>query len=124
MAGFFSRNLYKWHLLLSSKIELVKDLELTDTLKNIDIIRLFQEDPFSPMPTSEIEERLNLSHHPTFRRLKMLEKNGVIVKSDGGYLLNLQNEFVVEIMRFLSNIEKIDKNTVKNAQNGRDKKDK
>ncbi|MFC1741507.1 hypothetical protein ACFL3V_03150 [Nanoarchaeota archaeon] len=91
--------------------------DLNETLKNIDILRLFKEEPFSVIPTSEIERRLQLSHHPTFRRLKMLEGAGVLLKKSGGHVLDVQNPFVIEIMRFLDNVEKIDART----QDGRDK---
>jgi predicted transcriptional regulator len=82
-------------------------LDLNETLKNTDIIKLFLAEPFMPLATSEIERRLGLSHHPTFRRLKILEKNQVLIKKDTGYALNLQNEAVSEIMRFITNMEKI-----------------
>ena len=84
-------------------------MDLSEVLKNIDILRLFKEELLSTLSTSEMERRLSLSHHPTFRRLKMLEANNVIVKTGGGYVLNLKDDSVQEIMRFLSNIEKIEK---------------
>jgi DNA-binding Lrp family transcriptional regulator len=84
-------------------------MDLSEILKNIDIISIFKDDPFSAIPTSEIERRLQLSHHPTFRRLKMLEEHEILTKMSGGYCLNMQNELTLEIMRFLSSVEKIKK---------------
>jgi predicted transcriptional regulator len=80
-------------------------MDLPEVLKNIDIIRIFKEEPFSVIATSDIEERLNLSHHPTFRRLKVLEDNSVLLKSKGGYILNTKSEEVAEIMKFLVAME-------------------
>ncbi|MBW2965247.1 hypothetical protein KY363_07355 [Candidatus Woesearchaeota archaeon] len=80
-------------------------MDLPEVLKNIDIIRIFKEAPFSVIPTIEVERRLELSHHPTFRRLKVLEDNSVILKSKGGYMLNTKSEEVAEIMRFLVAME-------------------
>lgn len=89
-------------------------MDLSDILKNIDIISIFKDDPFSSIPTSEIERMLGLSHHPTFRRLKCLEEHDILTKSSGGYSLNMQNELTLEIMRFLSSVDKI--------KNGRNRK--
>lgn len=83
-------------------------MDLPEVLKNIDIIRIFKETPFSVIPTIEVERRLELSHHPTFRRLKMLEDNSVILKSKGGYMLNTKSEGVAEIMRFLVAMEELE----------------
>ncbi len=82
-------------------------MDLSDTLKHIEILRIFKEEPFSVIPTSHIESSLGLSHHPTFRKLKALERNGILVKQKGGYSLNMQNEIVLEIMKFISNIERL-----------------
>lgn len=82
-------------------------MDISETLRHIDVFRAFSDEPFSTIPTSQIEERLGLSHHPTFRKLKILEGAGLLVKQKGGYSLNLQDETVIEIMRFMSNIERI-----------------
>ena len=84
------------------------NMDITDILRHIDVFRAFSESPFSTLSTAEIEERLGLSHHPTFRKLKILESAGLLIKQKGGYSLNLQNELVVEIMRFISNIQKLE----------------
>jgi len=85
-------------------------MDLTDILKNIDILQLFKDDPFSNLTASDIEKKLGLSHHPTFRKLKLLESGNVLLKTDGRYSLNMQNKLVFEIMKFLSNVERIKKN--------------
>lgn len=97
-------------------------MDINDTLRHIDVLRVFSEEPFSTISTSKLEERLGLSHHPTFRKLKILEQNGVVVKQKGGYSLNVQNELVIEIMRFISSIEKIE-NKIE-TKNGKDKRNK
>ena len=96
-------------------------MDINDTLRHIDVMNIFMESPFSTIPTAEIERRLGLSHHPTFRKLKILEGNGVLVKQKGGYMLNVQDETVIEIMRFLSSLHKIQGNRTKNAQAKRDR---
>ena len=86
-------------------------MDIGDTLRHIDVFRAFSDEPFSTLSTSEIERRLGLSHHPTFRKLKLLEDAGLLIKQKEGkkgYSLNLQNELVVEIMRFVSNVQKIE----------------
>ena len=83
-------------------------MDLAEVLKNIDIIRIFKDDIFSTVSVSQIEKTLGLSHHPTFRRLKVLEQNAVVVKRKGGYAINVQNPLVYEILKFLSEFEKIE----------------
>lgn len=91
-------------------------MDLSDTLKHIEILRIFKEEPFSVIPASQIEEALGLSHHPTFRKLKSLESNGILIKKKGGYSLNVKSEIVLEIMRFISNIESLQEQAVYNGK--------
>ena len=93
-------------------------MDLSDTLKHIEILKIFKKEPFSVISTSHVEAALGLSHHPTFRKLKSLEKNGVLIKQKGGYSLNVQNELVLEIMKFISAIEKI--REMPDNKNGKD----
>ena len=85
-------------------------MDLINVLKNVDIIRLFKKNLFSAMKINEIEKNLGLSHHPTFRRLKILEKNNIIIKRKEGYAINMQDKVVFELMHFLENVEKIKQN--------------
>lgn len=76
--------------------------------RNLEILSLLRKNIFRGVPLAEIEKNLLLTHHPTYRRIKQLEKEGIVFKKEGNYRLDLKNPETVEILYFLSRKEKLE----------------
>lgn len=76
--------------------------------RNLEIISLLRKNIFRGISLAEIEKNLPLTHHPTYRRIKQLEKEGIVFKKEGNYRLDLKNPETVEILYFVSRKEKLE----------------
>lgn len=75
--------------------------------KNFEIIEFLRKQIFSGFSIIQFEKNINLSHHPTYRRIKQLEKARIILHAEGNYRLNLKNPETIETLYFLSRFDKL-----------------
>jgi len=94
---------------LKAKVQLLNIMfkEWTNR-KNLEIIALLRKNIFRGVPLAEIEKTLPLTHHPAYRRITQLERDGIVLKKEGNYRLDLKNPETVEALYFLSRQEKLE----------------
>lgn len=70
------------------------------------ILDIFRHKPFKQFSIADIEKLLKLSHHPTYRRIKILEKEKILTKQNNKYKINFSNGLVPKILELLAVKEK------------------
>ena len=70
-------------------------------IKNIDVIEILMRSIPKGMILSEIRKRLNLSHHPAHRKVKILTELGVVKRKGNLYFINDSNLLIYSIFNFI-----------------------
>jgi len=73
---------------------------------NLEILEIFRKNIFSQLSLSQIEKSLGLSHHPTYRRIKQLQSEGLIISKGRDYVLDVANPETIEALYILSRMDR------------------
>ena len=93
---------YLFIKLYNSTIMLKKSTEKTVIANVIPVLKIFKNSLHKPLRLSDIEKRIELSHQTVFRKIKILEANGILLKVGNYYKPNFENYLVYKILELIS----------------------
>lgn len=70
------------------------------------VLEVFRHNLHKKLSIADIERRMKLSHHPAYRKIKLLEREGILMKHGEKYYINLNNDLAFYILEFLSKNER------------------
>lgn len=68
----------------------------------IPILKIFKSSLHKQLRLADIEKRIKLSHQTVFRKIKILEKNGILLKTGNFYKPNFENFLAYKILELVS----------------------
>lgn len=72
----------------------------------IPVLKIFKPSIHKPMRLADIEKRAGLSHQTVFRKIKILEKDNILLKQGNYYRPNFENILVHKILELISAMER------------------
>lgn len=69
------------------------------------VLAIFKNSLHKPLRLTDVEGRNTLSHQAIFRKIKILESNGILIRNGNYYKPNFENPLVYKILELLSTKE-------------------
>lgn len=88
---------------------LKKSTKMEALIKNaLPVLNVFRHALHRPLRLTDIEKYIGLSHQTTFRKVKILEENKILVRTGNVYELNFGSELVFKLLELLATKERED----------------